>query len=178
MNLYRTMKYASFAATVAFAAFIFAGCKNSTSPTGTTTTPGTMQAQVNGSAWPSLYVPGVSGIARANMSNGVLEILGISAIDNSTIALDVVNPKIGTDSLGATGDEGFYSKVLGASDTTIYASIPNSVFSLYTGSISITQYDTTAKTVSGTFHFVARLQNKPSDTVTVTNGSFYQVGWQ
>ncbi len=171
------MKNLQIATLFTFAVIAIAGCKTSTSPTGTTQTPGTMQATVAGKAWPSLYVLGVSGAARAHITNGVLEVLGVSAVDNSTIALDVVNPAVRTDSLGATGDEGFYSKILGATDTTVYASIPNSVFSPYSGSVMITQYDTTAKQVSGTFHFVARLPTNLADTVSVTNGSFYQIGW-
>ncbi len=171
------MKYFKIASAFAIAALIFAGCKPSTSPSGTTTTPGSMVATVNGSAWSSTVIPEVSGGAKAYKNGSILTITGISAIDNSQITVELYNPAIGSDSLGTTGDNAFYSHVIGVADTTVYASIPYSLTNPSAGAVTITAYDTTAKTISGTFHFVGRLATKLTDTVTVTNGSFDQVGW-
>lgn len=173
MNRYQNLIFAS------LSILLLAACNASTSPSGTTTTPGSMIAKVNGSAWSSTIVPYVSGGATGNVKNGALFVTGISASDNTEITIEIMNPKLGTDSLGASGDEGIYSKVLNAADTNAYASIPSTTppFSIYDGAVTITAYDTVAKTISGTFNFVGRLTTNLSNTVNVTSGSFYQVGW-
>ena len=141
-------------------------------------TAGSMTATVNNQTWSSTVIPLVTGGAKAEMKGSVLTVTGVSASDNTQITLAIMNPAIVSDSLGATGDEGTYSHVIGIADTTVYVSIPSPSFtSLYAGAVTITAYDTVGKTISGSFHFVARLPAKLTDTVTVTNGSFYQVGW-
>ena len=154
------------------------GCNASTSPTGQTTTPGSMVAKVNGSAWSSTVLPGISGGAKAYQKGNILTVTGISATDNTQITIELYNPAIGSDSLGTTGDNAFYSHVIGVADTTVYASIPTfSLTNPSAGAVTITAYDTTAKTISGSFHFVGKLATNLSDSVTVTGGSFDQVGW-
>lgn len=154
-----------------------AGCNASTSPTGTTTTPGSMVATVNGSAWSSTVIPGVSGGATGNIESGALFVTGISATTNTEITVELMNPKTGTDSLGATGDGGVYSQIAGA-DTTLYYSIPLITSGeIYDGAVTITAYDTVAKTISGTFNFVARTKDFKS-SISIANGSFDQVSWK
>jgi len=176
MNLYRN--------TLATALFvlILAGCNASTSPTGQTTTPGSMVAKVtingNAEAWSSTVLPGISGGAKAYQKGNILTVTGISATDNTQITIELYNPALGSDSLGTTGDNAFYSQVIGVADTTVYASIPTfSLTNPSAGAVTITAYDTTAKTISGSFHFVGKLATKLTDSVTVTGGSFDQVGW-
>jgi hypothetical protein len=140
-------------------------------------TAGSMTATVNGASWTSV-IPVVTGGAKASLNGNILTVTGISVSDNSQITVAILNPAIGSDSLGASGAEGTYSHVIGVADTTVFISIPSPSFtSLYAGAVTVTAYDATAKTISGTFHFVGRLPTNLSDTVTVTNGSFYQVGW-
>ncbi|HZK76800.1 MAG TPA: DUF6252 family protein [Candidatus Kapabacteria bacterium] len=171
MNRYQNLIFAS------LSILILAGCKASTSPTGTTTTPGSMIAHVNGSAWSSTVLPGISGGATGNIESGALFVTGLSATTNTEITIELMNPKLGTDSLGATGDEGVYSQIAGA-DTTFYYSIPLVTSGeLYDGAVTITAYDSVGKTISGTFNFVARTKDL-SSSVSVTNGSFYQVSWK
>ncbi len=175
------MKYFQIASAFVIATIVLAGCNSTTSPNGTTTTPNTMTATVNGSSWSSDVIPGLSatGITKAYKNGNIVTVTGVSALDNTEISLILINPVSGTtDSLGATGNEGTYSKILGVADTTIYVSEPSlSSFSLYDGSVTISSYDTVAKTISGSFHFIARLPTNPSDTMNVASGSFYQVGW-
>ena len=171
------MKFASIAATVAFAALIFAGCKATTSPNGTTTTPGSMVATVNGAAWSSAVVPGVSGGATGKFdfpSTGNLTITGISS-DLTEITIEIMHPHVGTDTLLLSGDIAMYSQ--GVPDTSKdYVTYP-SFANLMPGTVTITSYDTTKKQISGSFNFIARKIHTPTDTVKVTGGSFYQVGW-
>src|SRR3569623_2097315 len=86
--------------------FAFIGCSASTSPTGTTTTEGSMVANVNGNAWSSAVIPpGITGGATAKMnSTGALAITGVAS-DLSSIVLVLLHPHVGTDSLG-TGNTG------------------------------------------------------------------------
>ncbi len=162
---------------ISISILLLAGCKASTSPTGTTTTPGSMIATVNGKAWSSTVLPGTGG-ATGKMNSNVLSIIGLSVTDNTEISLILPKPAVGTDSLGATGYEGDYSILLGATDTTIYGSIPEVLQGqIYDGAVSITSYDSVSKSISGTFHFIGRRSGNLSDSVTITNGSFYQVTW-
>jgi hypothetical protein len=156
---------------------IFAGCSASTSPNGTTTTPGSMVATINGSTWSSAVVPGgITGGAKATRSSsGVVTVTGV-ATDLTEITLVLYNPQVGTVSLGNTTNLGEYSH--GVPDTSsAYLSIPGSINNLSAGSVTITTFDTTNRQISGSFNFVGRKAHNFSDTVNITAGSFYQVGW-
>src|SRR6185312_1294828 len=82
-------------------ALMFASCSASTSPSGTTTTTGSMVANVNSNAWSSAVIPpGITGGATAKMnSSGALAITGVSS-DLSSIILVLLHPHNGSDSLG------------------------------------------------------------------------------
>ncbi len=150
-------------------------CNATTSPTTGTTTPGSMVATVNGKAWSSTVVPGVTGGATATKNSGVVTVTGV-ATDLTEITLVLRNPGIRTDSFGlSTTALGEYSQ--GIPDTsTAYLTIP-SLSNIYPGSVTITAYDTTKKQISGQFHFVGRKSHNLSDTVLITSGSFLNVSW-
>jgi hypothetical protein len=156
---------------------IMAGCSASTSPNGTTTTPGSMVATVNGKAWSSAVVPGgITGGATATRSqSGVVTVTGVST-DLTEITIELKSPHMGSDSLGIlSGDFGAYSE--GILDTSsAWISTPT-LSNFYPGSVTITTFDTTNRWISGQFHFVGRKPHNQSDTATVSNGSFYQVEW-
>ncbi len=168
MKIYRALVFLT---AVAF----FVGCKASTSPNGTTTTAGSMTATVNGQAWSSTVIPGVSGGATAKRSNsGVVTVIGVSP-DVTEITLEIMHPSLRTDTLVLSGDIAGYSQ--GVLDTSkAWITIPT-LNNPLTGTITITQFDTVKKQISGQFHFVGRKAHTLTDTVTVTNGSFYQVSW-
>ena len=148
-----------------------AGCNSSTSPP----TPGSMTATVNGSAWSSTVIPGVSGGSKAYRNGNILTVTGLSST-LTQITIEIYSPKVGTDSLGISGDNAAYSRVIAVNDTLVYSSLP-SLDGPFAGAATITAFDTVNKFISGQFHFVGRRATNLSDTVTVTNGSFYQVGW-
>src|SRR5947209_5292967 len=84
------------------ATILLAACTATTNPsTGTTTTNGSMIATINGKAWSSTVVPGVSGGATATRSSsGVVTVTGVKADDLTEITLVLRNPSVRTDSLG------------------------------------------------------------------------------
>jgi hypothetical protein len=136
-----------------------------------------MLATVNGASWSSsTNGPYASAYAtRYGLTSVILT--GIAA-DSSEITIVLANPKfgaVGTDSLGATtGNYALYS-TSGAPDTaTSYLTIPT-FNRIYSGSVTITAYDTTNFLISGQFQFVGRKAHSTSDSVTVTSGSFYQL---
>ncbi|HEX5316562.1 MAG TPA: hypothetical protein VFX22_07925, partial [Candidatus Kapabacteria bacterium] len=147
---------------------ILAGCNASTSPSGTTTTPGSMVATVNGSAWSSTVVPlGVTGGATGKFnfpSTGNLTITGIAS-DLTEITIEIYHPHLGTDTMVLSGDLGIYSQ--GVPDTSKdYVTIPTFTNPV-TGTVTLTAYDTTKKQASGSFNFVARKAHNLSDSVIV-----------
>lgn len=162
---------------IAIAITILAGCNATTSPNGTTTTPGSMTATVNGKAWSSAVVPGITGGATATVHSGIYTVTGVAS-DATEITLVLANPQVGSDSLGALTSTDFAEYSQGIPDTsTAYISIPGSFLKLSAGSVTITQFDTVHHQISGTFDFVGRKAHNLSDTTTVNAGSFYQVGW-
>jgi hypothetical protein len=160
-----------------FAIIIFAGCNATTSPNGTTTTPGSMTATVSGESWSSAVIPGgITGGATASRSNsGVVTVVGVAS-DITEITLVMNNPSVGTFPLGGlSADYGAYSE--GILDTSkAWISIPWTT-NLTPGSLTITQFDTVNRQISGTFSFTGRKLHTPNDSITVTGGSFYQVEW-
>ena len=158
----------------AFTLFILAGCSASTNPNGTTTTPGSMIATVNGQAWSSAVVTGLTGGAMATRSSsGVVTVIG-GATDLTEITLFLTNPQVGTVSLGASANLAAYSH--GIDTSNAYFSLPS--FSNFNpGSVTITTFDTSKHQISGQFHFIGRKAQNFSDTVNVTNGSFFEVEW-
>ncbi|HWF43259.1 MAG TPA: DUF6252 family protein [Candidatus Kapabacteria bacterium] len=160
----------------AIAIGLFAGCNASTSPNGTTTTPGSMVATINGSSWSSAVVPGgiTGGATATRSSSGIVTVTGVST-DFTEITLVLYNPQVGTVSLGTSANLGEYSH--GVPDTSsAYLSIP-SLTNFNSGSVTITTFDTVNRQISGQFNFIGRKAHDFSDTVNVTNGSFYQVEW-
>jgi hypothetical protein len=172
-----TMKHFAFfnLSIFTFAILILSGCSASTNPNGTTTTEGNMIATVNGKAWSSTIVPDVTGGATATRSSsGIVTVTGV-ATDLTEITLVLGNPHVGTVSFGTSANLGEYSE--GIPDTsTAYLSIPS--FSNFTpGSVTITAFDTSKRQISGQFNFIGRKAHNLSDTVNITNGSFFEVEW-
>ena len=171
MNRYQNLIFA------AFSVLILASCNASTSTNGTTTTPGSMVATVNGKAWSSAVIPGgiTGGATASRNSSGMLTIVGVSS-DLTEVTLVLGKPASGTFPLGGlSADYGAYSE--GVLDTSkAWVSIPWTT-NFNPGSITVTQYDTINRQISGTFQFTARKIQTPNDSVTVKNGSFYQVEW-
>ena len=151
------------------------GCNATTSPTtGTTQTESSMTAMVNGSAWASTGVPLVNGGALAEFntpSAGNITITGTSGSLSGiqTIGILLLKPHLGADSLG-TGNTGTFT--YGTNAKSSYLTV-----GFNTGSVNITKYDTVNRLISGTFSFVAHQIDTPAHTITVTNGSFLDVGW-
>lgn len=159
---------------------ILAGCNASTSQSGTTTTPGSMVATVNGSAWSSVVLPiGGNGITTkaTRSSSGVVTVTGVSS-DLTEITLLLTNPSPNqTYTLGGFNGNYYGAYSEGILDTSkAWGSIPWTT-NLHPGSVTITQFDTVNRQISGSFSFTARKIQTPNDSVTVTNGSFYQVEW-
>ena len=165
----KRIKYKSFGSLFLIALF-FAGCSASTSPTGTTTTEGSMVAMVDGYSWSSTVIPpGISGGASAKMDgSGALTLTGVSS-GHGSIVLVLLHPHTGTDSLGL-GNTGSYIN----DDKHAYLTAgPNK------GSVTLTTYDPIHHLVSGTFDFEANRIDSVSSpvTATVTNGSFFNLEW-
>jgi hypothetical protein len=156
-----------------FLVSLFFGCA-STTPTGGQV-PGSMVATVNGQSWSSAIVPGVTAgtLAVRVRSTNTLTVTGTS-VDlgghTQTIALVLVNPQPGTQSLGV-GNTGSFSYGLPGQDSYVTTS-------LNAGQVTLTQYDTQNQLVSGTFNFTAHQASNLGNTVTVTNGSFNNVKWR
>jgi hypothetical protein len=133
-----------------------------------------MTATVNGQSWSSAVVPGVTTgtIAVRAKSSNTLTISGTS-LDLSgtthTIALVLINPHLGMDSLGF-GNTGTYSNGTPGQDSYVTAGFNS-------GQVNLTQYDTINNLVTGTFNFTAHQANNLANTVTVTNGVFTSVKW-
>ncbi|MDP4242971.1 MAG: DUF6252 family protein [Bacteroidota bacterium] len=146
------------------------GCSASTSPTGVTTTDGSMVAMVDGYSWSSTVIPpGISGGASAKRSDaGALTLTGVST-NHGSIILVLLHPKIGMDTLGL-GNSGSY--IDDGKQVYITAGVNK-------GLVSLTTYDSIHHLVSGTFNFQASRTDSVSTpaTVTVTNGSFYNLEW-
>jgi hypothetical protein len=136
---------------------------------------GSMVATVNGQSWSSAVVPGVTSgtLGVRVMSTNTLTITGTS-IDlgghTQTIGLVLVNPQLGTQSIGV-GNTGSFSNGLPGQDSYVTTS-------LNAGQITLTQYDTQNHLASGTFNFTAHQANNLGNTVTITNGSFVNVKWR
>ena|ERR1035437_9936743 len=150
---------------------LFAGCSASTSPTGVTTTDGSMVAMVNGDSWSSTVIPpGISGGASAKRSDaGALTLTGVSS-SHGSIVLVLLHPSIGTaDTLGLGSSGSFITD-----GKQVYLTA-----GFNKGIVSLTTYDTIHHLVSGTFYFTANRADSVSTpaTTTVTNGSFFNLGW-
>lgn len=152
----------------------FAGCNATTSPNGTTTTEGGMTATVNGKAWSSTGVPGVNGGTTALINTptaGAITITGVSVSlsGNQIIAIALAKPHLGADSLGGLSlNRGTFS--YGTPGQSSYVSLSS-------GSVNLSKYDTVNHKVSGTFNFVGQQLDTLTHQITVTNGSFLDVGW-
>jgi hypothetical protein len=156
-----------------FLTLLTAGCA-ATSPNGGQVS-GSMVATVNGQSWSSAVVPGVTSgtFAVRVVSTNTLTITGTS-LDlgghTQTIGLVLVNPQIGTQSIGV-GNTGSFSYGLPGQDSYVTTS-------LNAGTITLTQYDTQNRLAGGTFSFTAHQASNLGNTVTVTNGSFVNVKWR
>jgi len=149
------------------------GCNTTTSPT-TGQSAGTMIATKNGTSWSSGVPPLVAGTTATRTNSGEVIVTGV-ATDVSEITLEIMHPGLRTDTLVISGDVAAYSQ--GILDTsTAWVSIPTLTNPL-PGTITITQFDTVKKQISGQFHFVGRRSHQLSDTVNITSGSFFQVSW-
>ena len=163
-----------------------AGCNTINSVLNPTTqTAGSMTATVNGNAWSSTVVPAVSGGATATLQSGALVIVGesvaLSSTPEQTLSILLVHPHLGVDSMSLLNptDANTGSFLYGTNQNDIY--LTELYYSLSTpnaGSVNITKYDTTNKLISGNFSFTATQKDTTSHTITVTNGSFYDVGWK
>jgi hypothetical protein len=147
------------------------GCSASTSPTGTTTTEGSMVAMVNGYEWSSSVIPpGISGGGSATMnSSGALTMTGVSNAHGSLVLM-LLHPHLGADTLGI-GNSGSYI----TDDKHVYLTAgPNQ------GTVQLTTFDTVHHLVSGTFSFsAARVDSVSSPAMSqITNGSFYNLEWK
>ena len=159
------------------------GCNTVTNPS--TQTAGSMTATVNGQAWSSTVVPLVTGGATATLQQGALLIAGVSialsTTPEQTLSIFLVHPHLGADSMSALNglNQNTGSFLYGTNTNDIYVStLSFSLTMTNVGSINITKYDTTNKLISGTFNFSATQKDTSSHTMTVTNGSFYNVGWK
>ncbi len=161
-----------------FITAFFASCSSSTSTAPSSTqTPHTMLATVDGASWSSA-MNGIYASAYAiRRADSIVTIIGIAA-DSSEITIMLPTLRfgsVGTDSLGkTTGNFAMYSSS-GTPDTSrSYLTIPT-LNRIYSGFVTITSYDTTKFLISGQFQFVGHKAHSPSDSVTVTSGSFYQL---
>jgi hypothetical protein len=166
-------------------AILVNGCNAVNSVTNPSTpAAGSMTATVNGQAWSSTVVPLVSGGATATVQSGALLVVGesvaLSTTPEQTLSILLVHPHLGVDSMSALNptDANTGSFLYGTNSNDIYLStLSYSLTMTNVGTINITQYDTTKKQISGTFSFTATQKDTTSHVLTVTNGSFYQVGW-
>ncbi len=141
-----------------------AGCSTTSEPTGQP-----MSATVNGNAWSA--TPGIPGSNTVSRSRPNLVTVTGKASDSTQITFFLLNPKVGTDSLGVNSvDYGTYS--VGAPDTSTAYITNATVNRPYSGSVTITSFDSVSLHVSGQFNFVAHKANNLSDSVIVSNGSF------
>ena len=171
MKQYLSLKF--FTISVLFAAAL-AGCSATTSGPNGTQAEGSMIATVNGQAWSSTVVPAISGGATALFNTpvaGAITVTGVSVSlsGTQTIAIALLHPHLGADSLG-TGNTGTFSYGTPGQDSYVTAGFG-------AGSINITKYDTLNRQISGTFNFTARQVDTLTHVVTVTNGSFVDVEW-
>ena len=174
--------------------FLVNGCDTGTS--GATIYPppeaGSMTATVNGQPWAFTLTEPLSatGEASATLNKpliGGLTIAGVSYVNSLpisdikspipvTITITLIHPHFGADSMSIANsfDPNTGSFLYGANTKDAYVTIPSQGD---TGSINITNYDTTNKLISGTFSFSATQMDTMTHTIQVTNGSFYDVSW-
>jgi hypothetical protein len=163
-----------------FIVAFLASCSSATSTTGTpgsAQTPHTMIATVNGASWSSAMNGIYAGAYAAHYGPTGVMLTGIAA-DSSEFTIIITNltrGSVGTDSLGATtGNYAMYSLSGPPNTSTSFITTP-AFNQIYSGSVTVTSYDTTTDLISGQFQFVGRKANSLSDSVTVTSGSFYQL---
>jgi hypothetical protein len=141
-------------------------CTKSNNSTSSTTPTPTFSATINGSN------PGVWTVTGGTNS-GLITINGAGA-GGVTVGLEISAINTGTYQLGAPGGN---AGVYGTSSpgTTSYTTTGTSP---YVGTLTITTYNTSTKTISGTFSFTAQ-ENYPNSTgtATITSGSFANVIW-
>jgi hypothetical protein len=148
----------------------FDGCLSSSVDTSLPST-GSMSATINGISWATTSPPGSTAVLYK--TSGIMIVTGENVDENgdiSTIAFTLSKHGNTTDSLGIR-------------DTAEYIPIPpnggaKSRFitgSTAVGWVTISQYDTAAKTLAGTFSFNAT--NTSGAIVTITNGVFSKVPW-
>jgi hypothetical protein len=162
------------------------GCNAVNSVTNPSTpTAGSMTATVNGQAWSSTVVPLVTGGATATLQQGALVVAGVSiavsTTPEQTLSVLLVHPHLGADSMSILNglNQNTGSFLYGTNANDIYVStLSYSLTMTNVGSINITKYDTANKLISGTFSFMATQKDTASHTMTVTSGSFYDVGWK
>jgi len=122
---------------------------------------GLVTAQVDGSDFESL-----EAVTFATIQSGVLNISGRNS-DGDTISFLINNfDAAGTFDLSGSTLEGT-GIYLPSGDTTFYSSVNAGG----EGSITISEYDESAGTISGTFNFIA-VRASDSDTIEITDGSF------
>jgi hypothetical protein len=152
---------------------------------------GSMTATVNGQAWASTATDSAYsyGGAYATLNKpliGALTITGVSvgtgttSIQNpptQTVTIALINPHLGADSMSIANsfDPNTGSFLYGTNSKDAYVTRPTAGNTA--GYIDITKYDTVNMLISGTFSFTATQLDTISHTITITNGSFYDVSW-
>jgi hypothetical protein len=152
------------------------GCKksSSTSTPKTTTQPpnttvnqqGTLSFSIgNGSA-----LTAATGSLTCSLLNNELNIYGATSSNNYAVNLFIPNA-VGTYTLNA-----------GSNYAIFYNNLTNNSYqtnSTYTGTVAVTQYDATGKTVSGTYSFnaLSTTSGTGTSTVSITNGNFTNISF-
>jgi len=122
---------------------------------------GLVTAQVDGSDFESL-----EAVTFATIQSGVLNISGRNS-DGDTISFLINNfDAAGTFDLSGSTLEGT-GIYLPSGDSIFYSSVNEGG----SGSITISEYDEDAETISGTFNYTA-IRASDSDTIEITDGSF------
>ncbi|HEV7232522.1 MAG TPA: DUF6252 family protein [Bacteroidia bacterium] len=162
--------------TTRFAFMIMAGlaiasCKKSTvatptpAPATTSTTP-SFVATVSGTAY---TFTGTAAIPSSGNS------VGISGVNMSsyTIMINDLNPVVGTVAMNMTsGVQGSITQISTSKQWS------TGLDNTHTGTLTLTTFDRTKKTCSGTFSFSAlESPGTGSSSITITNGSFSNIKW-
>jgi hypothetical protein len=140
-------------------------CTKPSNNTNSTPTP-SFSATVNGSN------PGVWTVTGG--TNGGLITINGAGVGGITVGLEISATATGTYQLaGPGGNAGVYGTT--TPGTTSYTTTGTSP---YVGTLTITTYNASTKTISGTFSFTAQ-ENYPNSTgtATITAGSFANVVW-
>ena len=145
--------------------FFTISCKKDSKITDVINLSASMKAKVNGTQWTAL-----TRVTTVQGSNLIVN--GTGSLGSDVLNVTIFGTTPGTYTLSTTAPVSTQFSATYTNDT----GNTDSLYTAYTGTVTITKFDATSKRVSGTFSFTAK--NLALVTKTITEGSFTELEYQ